>query len=158
MRAPGSSCSGGRRRDGRDRPRGRPGAPTAHRSEPLLAPDPGVLPLPILAREPAAGVRPNGGAGVPPRHPGRHVRRVGAGPDPGRDPRRLRRPRGRALMELSREEYARRYGPTTGDLVRLGDTDLRVRVEADDVGYGDEPMWGVAKNWRSRQAQQDRAA
>lgn len=60
-------------------------------------------------------------------------------------------------MELSREEYTRRYGPTTGDLVRLGDTDLRVRVEADDVGYGDEPMWGFAKNWRSRQAQYDRA-
>ena len=60
-------------------------------------------------------------------------------------------------MELSREEYSLRYGPTTGDLVRLGDTNLRVRVEADDVGYGDEPMWGFAKNWRSRQAQQDRA-
>ena len=60
-------------------------------------------------------------------------------------------------MELSREEYARRYGPTTSDLVPLGDTDLRVRIEADDVGYGDEPMWGFAKNWRSRQAQQDRA-
>ncbi len=59
-------------------------------------------------------------------------------------------------MELSREEYARRYGPTVGDLVRLGDTDLRVHVDADDVGYGDEPMWGFAKNWRSRQAQQDR--
>ncbi len=59
-------------------------------------------------------------------------------------------------MELSREEYTRRYGPTVGDLVRLGDTDLRVHVDADDVGYGDEPMWGFAKNWRSRQAQQDR--
>ena len=32
-----------------------------------------------------------------------------------------------------------------------------MRVEADDVGYGDEPMWGYAKNWRSRQAQHDRA-
>ncbi len=58
-------------------------------------------------------------------------------------------------MNLSRQEYARRYGPTTGDFVRLGDTDLRVRIEADDAGYGDEPMWGFAKNWRSRQAQQD---
>ncbi len=61
-------------------------------------------------------------------------------------------------MELSHEEYCRRYGPTAGDLVRLGDTDLRVRIEADDVGYGDEPMWGFAKNWRSRQTQHDRAA
>lgn len=61
------------------------------------------------------------------------------------------------MAELSREEYARRYGPTTGDLVRLGDTDLRVRVEDDHVGFGDEPIWGYAKNFRSRMAQFDRA-
>ena len=61
-------------------------------------------------------------------------------------------------MKLSRAEYARQFGPTTGDLLRLGDTDLWVRVEADDVGYGDEPVWGYAKNWRSRQAQDDRPA
>ena len=30
-------------------------------------------------------------------------------------------------MKLSRAEYARQFGPTTGDLIRLGDTDLRVR-------------------------------
>ncbi len=59
--------------------------------------------------------------------------------------------------ELSREEYRRRYGPTTGDRLRLADTDLWVRVEADHVGYGDEPMWGYGKNLRSRQAQFDRA-
>jgi len=40
------------------------------------------------------------------------------------------------MAELSREEYARRYGPTTGDRVRLGDTDLWIRVEDDHVGYG----------------------
>jgi urease subunit alpha len=62
------------------------------------------------------------------------------------------------VSSLSHEEYVLRYGPTTGDLVRLGDTDLYVRVEADHVGYGDEPMWGYAKNFRSRQAQHDRAA
>ena len=61
------------------------------------------------------------------------------------------------MADLSREEYTRRFGPTTGDLVRLGDTDLRVRVEADDVGYGDEPIWGYAKNFRSRMTQFDRA-
>ncbi|HZD16914.1 MAG TPA: urease subunit alpha, partial [Actinomycetota bacterium] len=61
------------------------------------------------------------------------------------------------MAELSREEYARRYGPTTGDLVRLGDTDLRVRIEDDHVGYGDEPIWGYAKNFRSRMTQFDRA-
>ncbi len=61
-------------------------------------------------------------------------------------------------MRLSRAEYLRRYGPTTGDRVRLGDTDLWVRVEADHVGAGDEPIWGYAKNLRSRQAQFDRAS
>jgi urease subunit alpha len=39
----------------------------------------------------------------------------------------------------------------------LGDTDLWVTVEADHVGYGDEPIWGYAKNFRSRMAQFDRA-
>ncbi len=58
---------------------------------------------------------------------------------------------------MRREDYARRFGPTTGDLIRLADTDLWVRVEDDHVGYGDEPVWGYAKNFRSRQAQFDRA-
>ena len=58
---------------------------------------------------------------------------------------------------MSREEYARRFGPTTGDRVRLADTDLWVRVEDDHVGYGDEPVWGYAKNIRSRMTQHDRA-
>ena len=40
-------------------------------------------------------------------------------------------------MKLSRAEYARQFGPTSGDLLRLGDTDLWVRVEADDVGVVD---------------------
>ncbi len=61
-------------------------------------------------------------------------------------------------MRLTRADYVARYGPTTGDRVRLADTDLWVRVEADHVGAGDEPMWGYAKNFRSRQAQFDRAS
>ncbi len=61
------------------------------------------------------------------------------------------------MAELSRDEYARRYGPTTGDRVRLGDTDLWIRVEDDHVGFGDEPIWGYAKNFRSRMTQFDRA-
>ena len=58
---------------------------------------------------------------------------------------------------MSRDEYARRYGPTTGDRVRLADTDLWVEVEEDHVGYGDEPLWGYGKNIRSRMTQSDRA-
>jgi urease subunit alpha len=60
-------------------------------------------------------------------------------------------------VRLSRESYVARYGPTTGDRVRLGDTDLWIEVEADHVGAGDEPLWGYAKNVRSRQVQFDRA-
>src|SRR5262245_46445688 len=61
------------------------------------------------------------------------------------------------MAELSHEEYTKHYGPTTGDRVRLGDTDLWVRVEDDQVGFGDEPIWGYAKNFRSRMTQFDRA-
>jgi urease subunit alpha len=37
------------------------------------------------------------------------------------------------MSALDRGEYAARYGPTTGDRVRLADTDLWVVVEGDDV-------------------------
>src|SRR5215469_11278963 len=58
---------------------------------------------------------------------------------------------------MRRDDYVRTFGPTTGDRIRLADTDLWLRVEADHVGYGDEPLWGYAKNIRSRMTQQDRA-
>lgn len=58
---------------------------------------------------------------------------------------------------LRQGDYAARFGPTTGDRVRLGDTDLWLRVEDDHVGYGDEPLWGYARNIRSRMTQQDSA-
>jgi urease subunit alpha len=58
---------------------------------------------------------------------------------------------------MRQDEYRARFGPTTGDRVRLADTDLWLRVEDDHVGYGDEPVWGYAGNIRSRMTQQDRA-
>jgi len=58
---------------------------------------------------------------------------------------------------MRQDDYVRRFGPTAGDRIRLADTDLWLRVEADHVGYGDEPLWGYAKNIRSRMTQQDRA-
>ena len=61
-------------------------------------------------------------------------------------------------FRMSRHEYALRFGPTTGDRVRLADTDLWVEVEEDHVGYGDEPLWGYGKNIRSRMTQFDRAS
>src|SRR5215813_2251428 len=58
---------------------------------------------------------------------------------------------------MRQHDYSARFGPTTGDRVRLADTDLWLRVEDDHVGYGDEPVWGYARNIRSRMTQQDRA-
>ena len=60
--------------------------------------------------------------------------------------------------ELSREDYALRYGPTTGDLVRLGDTNLWIRVERDDVAYGDELTYGWAQTVRTGMAIARRAS
>ena len=51
-------------------------------------------------------------------------------------------------MSLDPAAYARVYGPTTGDRVRLGDTSLVVRVEADDQARGDEVLAGFAKTAR----------
>ena len=85
-----------------------------------------------------------------PRHP-RPARR-----GPGARARgRLRPPGGRRaggrLMagELSRPEYSARYGPTAGDRVRLGDTDLLARIERDESSYGDEVLRGWAKTLRT---------
>lgn len=58
---------------------------------------------------------------------------------------------------MDRRTYLERYGPTTGDRIRLGDTDLVVRVERDDVGVGDEPLVGFGKTLRSRLLQCDSA-
>src|SRR5262245_28084221 len=48
-------------------------------------------------------------------------------------------------MKLSRQTYADHFGPTTGDRVRLADTDLIVRVEKDFAVYGDEAKFGGGK-------------
>ncbi|MGI4896826.1 MAG: urease subunit alpha, partial [Janthinobacterium lividum] len=49
---------------------------------------------------------------------------------------------------IDRAAYARLYGPTTGDRIRLGDTNLLAEVERDDTAYGDEPLWGFGKTIR----------
>jgi urease subunit alpha len=51
-------------------------------------------------------------------------------------------------MGLSRAGYAALYGPTAGDRVRLGDTDLLATVEADDTRPGHEPLVGFGKTVR----------
>ena len=62
------------------------------------------------------------------------------------------------MSRLTRAEYGARYGPTLDDRIRIADTDLWLRVERDAHAPGDEPLWGYAKNVRSRMAQDDRAA
>ena len=57
------------------------------------------------------------------------------------------------MNRLSPGDRLARYGPTTGDRVRLGDTDLWVRVGEDRQARGDEPIWGYAKTIRPRAAQ-----
>ncbi|MEA2548170.1 MAG: urease subunit alpha [Chloroflexota bacterium] len=54
-------------------------------------------------------------------------------------------------------ERLARYGPTTGDRVRLADTELWIRVEADRQAPGDEPIWGYAKTLRPSMTQAGRA-
>jgi urease subunit alpha len=49
---------------------------------------------------------------------------------------------------MSRREYAQMYGPTTGDGIRLGDTNLIAEVEHDFAVYGDECLHGGGKTLR----------
>jgi urease subunit alpha len=50
--------------------------------------------------------------------------------------------------EIPREDYAALYGPTVGDRVRLGDTTLCAKVEADYRTRGDEAVFGGGKTLR----------
>ncbi|KAI5580536.1 hypothetical protein BDE02_08G161000 [Populus trichocarpa] len=46
---------------------------------------------------------------------------------------------------ISREAYANMYGPTAGDKIRLGDTNLYAEIERDFAFYGDECVFGGGK-------------
>ncbi|WP_207061157.1 urease subunit alpha [Motiliproteus sp. SC1-56] len=49
------------------------------------------------------------------------------------------------MAKISRQAYADMFGPTTGDRVRLGDTELWIEVEKDYTVYGDEVKFGGGK-------------
>jgi urease subunit alpha len=49
------------------------------------------------------------------------------------------------MSRIDRRAYADMYGPTTGDRVRLGDTELWIEVERDDAIYGEEVKFGGGK-------------
>lgn len=61
-------------------------------------------------------------------------------------------PEGKAHV-ISRSAYADAYGPTVGDCVRLGDTSLIARVQADHTTYGDECKFGGGKSLREGMGQ-----
>ena len=48
-------------------------------------------------------------------------------------------------MKISRQAYADMFGPTTGDKVRLADTELVIEVEKDFTTYGEEVKFGGGK-------------
>ncbi len=54
---------------------------------------------------------------------------------------------------VPRRTYADLYGPTTGDRVRLADTDLILEVERDFTAYGDEITFGGGKTIRDGMGQ-----
>ncbi|HEY4940340.1 MAG TPA: urease subunit alpha [Rhizomicrobium sp.] len=58
---------------------------------------------------------------------------------------------------IDRAAYARIYGPTTGDRVRLADTDLIIEVEADRTIYGEEVKFGGGKVIRDGMGQSQRS-
>jgi urease subunit alpha len=60
------------------------------------------------------------------------------------------------MAEIDRAHYRRLYGPTTGDRVRLADTDLWIEVERDDCVGGDEAVFGGGKVIRESMGQSGR--
>jgi len=53
------------------------------------------------------------------------------------------------MPQISRQEYSSLFGPTVGDRIRLGDTDLYVEIEKDLRGYGEEAIYGGGKTLRA---------
>src|SRR6266480_3148847 len=60
-------------------------------------------------------------------------------------------------LHIPRRTYADLYGPTTGDRVRLADTELIIEVEKDFTTYGDEITFGGGKVIRDGMGQSSRA-
>ena len=60
------------------------------------------------------------------------------------------------MSTISKRAYADMFGPTTGDRVRLGDTELVIEVEADHACYGEEVKFGGGKVIRDGMGQSQR--
>ncbi len=56
-------------------------------------------------------------------------------------------------LNISRKNYVDLFGPTTGDRVRLADTDLIIEIEKDLIKHGDESVFGGGKSIRDGMGQ-----
>ena len=56
-------------------------------------------------------------------------------------------------FKIDRHRYTELFGPTKGDKIRLGDTDLIIEIEKDYTGYGDECKFGGGKVLRDGMGQ-----
>src|SRR5438270_13772857 len=61
------------------------------------------------------------------------------------------------MPRISRSAYAHMFGPTTGDRVRLADTELFIEVERDLTTYGEEVKFGGGKVIRDGMGQSQRS-
>ena len=112
----------------------------------------------VFDRASARGMRLNIAAGTSVRFEPGEEKEVG----PGRIRGRASRPRppgqGKSMsLSIPRRVYADLYGPTTGDRVRLADTELIIEVEKDFTAYGDEITFGGGKVIRDGMGQSSRA-
>jgi urease subunit alpha len=62
------------------------------------------------------------------------------------------------MRTIDRRAYAEMYGPTTGDRLRLGDTELIIEVERDHTIYGEEVKFGGGKVIRDGMGQSQRTS
>ncbi len=59
------------------------------------------------------------------------------------------------MAKISRADYAAIFGPTAGDQIRLGDTDLWIEIEQDLTFGGEESVFGGGKSIRESMNQSD---
>ena len=57
------------------------------------------------------------------------------------------------MKKINRDAYADMYGPTTGDKIRLADTELFIEIENDHTIYGEEVKFGGGKTIRDGMGQ-----
>src|SRR5579872_1838004 len=62
------------------------------------------------------------------------------------------------MSQIERRAYAEMFGPTTGDRIRLGDTELVIEIERDSAIYGEEVKFGGGKVIRDGMGQSQRVS